>query len=767
MQGRENTGESLISMELLRAMYPNSGYSSETGGIMKNLRESTTNQKVRDYHAKFYRPDNLAIIVTGQVLPEDLFKAIKPLEERIIAKGELPSFERPWETPVPPLTESKDIKIVFPSDEEDFGLVNIGWRGPNCSNENLTLTACSILLRYLSDTSVSPLQRDFVEIEDPFASRVGYNITENLESLIYFLFENVPLTKIDSIHERLQATLNKIANGEEKLDMKRMFSIIERQVLESLSSLENTPHDDVAFHLIGYVLYGHNEKDFIERLNVNEQLYFLQTMDEHYWLELLQKYIIDSNYVVVRAYPSIEKQQSMAKEESDRIEKQREELGEKGLLLKEKFLADAMSTNEISCPDEMLTSIPVPSKEGMQFHPVEIYRSDDSKNLNPTGLDLKSFPIFAEAYNIHTNFVYLTLSMNTDSLTPELRMYLPLLLELLMESPIRRGDILIPYEEIVQALESDTISTDLSLGLESSNHFSCGPFSNTATLTLEVEQRKYDIGINWLAELLFRTEFTVARIKVCAAKMANDVAQLKREGDSVAKYLMNAMFYKKDSNVQLVSLLKQHKFLNQLIVELEDADKAQSIIDNLNKTRETITQLKNLGAHVAADWDRLAELDFDLNISWSKLANGKQVQPVESLQVYQDWQLFDDAELKDNITGSVIGIGCVESAFLYQGSPGIKDFNDPDLPALMLFLQYLTQLEGPLWRQIRGQGFAYGYSIAPKPHEGLLYLSLYRASNLVAAYKEAKRITVSKLFNGSFQRMLQFFNIISGISITS
>lgn len=180
-------------------------------------------------------------------------------------------------------------------------------------------------------------------------------------------------------------------------------------------------------------------------------------------------------------------------------------------------------------------------------------------------------------------------------------------------------------------------------------------------------------------------------------------------------------------------------------MELEDADKAQSIIDNLNRTREIITQLKNLGAHVAADWDRLSELGFDLNISWSKLANGKQVQPVESLQVYQDWQLFDNGALKDNITGSVIGIGCVESAFLYQGSPGIKDFNDPDLPALMLFLQYLTQLEGPLWRQIRGQGFAYGYSIAPKPHEGLLYLSLYRASNVVAAYKEAKRITVSTL----------------------
>lgn len=33
-------------LQLLRAMYPDSGYSSETGGIMENLRTSTNNTKV-------------------------------------------------------------------------------------------------------------------------------------------------------------------------------------------------------------------------------------------------------------------------------------------------------------------------------------------------------------------------------------------------------------------------------------------------------------------------------------------------------------------------------------------------------------------------------------------------------------------------------------------------------------------------------------------------------------------------------------------------
>lgn len=47
-----------------------------------------------------------------------------------------------------------------------------------------------------------------------------------------------------------------------------------------------------------------------------------------------------------------------------------------------------------------------------------------------------------------------------------------------------------------------------------------------------------------------------------------------------------------------------------------------------------------------------------------------------------------------------------------------------------------------MWRQIRGQGLSYGYNIYPRPNEGLLYLTFYRSTNIVAAYKEAKSIVV-------------------------
>ncbi|GAB0090020.1 Peptidase_M16 domain-containing protein [Sergentomyia squamirostris] len=747
MQGRENSGESKGQLQMLRSVYPDCGYSAETGGIMHNLRTSTSNKKVRDYHAAFYRPENLAIIITGQVKIEDLLRVLQPLEERILAKGERPSFERPWQTPVAPLTQSQDVKILYPSDEEDCGLVFIAWRGPKCSVEHTTLTACSVLMRYLSDTSVSPLQRDLLEIDDPLASKVSYNIGENSESILNFTFHNVPLNLVDQVHPKMQSVLTKIAAGEEKIDMTRMRNIIEKNILECWSCLEDNPHEAVAFLVIGDVLYGNSSADFELRLNANAEYESFKEKAECFWIDLLKKYFVEGTSVVVRAVPSIEEQQRMSKEEIERIERQRMELGVDGMQVKGDELSEAMAQNEILPPTEMLTQVPIPGTDGIKYHPVRVFRAG-SGDTNPTGFHIDTLPVYAEAYDVHTNFVYLMVTLNTENLETDLRSYLLLFLDLLMESPIRRDGILIPYEQVVAALESDVIASSAALGLESKSRFSCGPFSHTITITMQVEQEKYDTGVKWIKELLHNTEFTIDRIRVCVAKMVNDVAQAKRKGNSVVHDLLKALFYRRESNVQLTSMLRQHKFLTGVLERLETPEGAAAVVADLNRLRDAITKADNIAVHVAADWAKLAQIVPDLNAPWMEIARPEDVLNLRQLTLITDWCLMDtETKLADGTVGTVVGLGCVEGAFLIQAAPAIRDFMDPDLPALLLFLQYLTQLEGALWRQVRGQGLVYGYSMVPRPHEGLLYLTFYRSTNVLAAYKETKAIVERQIYN--------------------
>ncbi|XP_037047629.1 uncharacterized protein C05D11.1-like [Bradysia coprophila] len=737
MQGRENSGESRTHLELIRAIYPNCGYSSETGGIMHNLRTSTTNKKVRQYHADFYRPENLTCIIAGQIDIEEISRALAPLEKKILSKPLKEAFVRPWQTPVASFNESVNKKVEYPADEEDCGLLSIGWRGPKCTTENLKLTSCSVLMRYLSDTSVSPLQREFVEIPDPFASQISFNIVENTESLLYFTFENVPLDKIEAILPKLQSILKNIADGIEKIDTNRLRNILERSILEYLSNLESNPHEAISFMVIGDVLYGNTPDDFDMRLNVHKQLEYLQTVNESYWLDLLKEYMIDSKYAVIKGYPSIAEQQRIA-QDKDRIEKQREELGPEGLETKAAELLDAMTKNAIPPPDKMLTEVPIPSTDGIHFHPSNIYRTGDPDDL-PAGLDLNAWPVYSEAIDIHTNFVYMIVALNTHSVPKELRPYLLMLLDLIIESPIRDGDTIIPYEEVVTALEKDTITMGTRLGLESNAAFSCGPFSHTASLMIQVETKKYEKGVKWLADLLHHTEFTVDRARVIAAKMANSVTQAKRKGNFVVKELLKSLYYENDTNVKFSSMLYQQKFLNSILTKLGDPEAAKSVLSDLNQVRNIITSTKNLSLHVAADWRKMSSLNIDLNSPWQLIARKDEAPCREKMTIIPDWKIMKSHE-KISCHGSVVGMGCIESAFLYHASPSVCSFMDADLPALNLFLQYLTQLEGPLWKQIRGAGLAYGYNLSLMPHEGLLYLALYRATNVTAAFKETKAI---------------------------
>ena len=60
-------------------------------------------------------------------------------------------------------------------------------------------------------------------------------------------------------------------------------------------------------------------------------------------------------------------------------------------------------------------------------------------------------------------------------------------------------------------------------------------------------------------------------------------------------------------------------------------------------------------------------------------------------------------------------------------------------------VDYRLQLEGPMWRQIRGQGFAYSFSISVNVEHGLLYFSLYKATSMADAFREAINITKEHL----------------------
>ncbi|XP_023020385.2 uncharacterized protein C05D11.1 isoform X1 [Leptinotarsa decemlineata] len=738
MQGRENSAESRMHLNIARNIYPGKcGYSSETGGIMKNLRESTSNIKVKNYHKEFYRPENLKIIITGQVSPHEVFKSLEKLEEKIVSRGNAKPFERPWQNPVPPLTEgSKELVIKYPTDEETNGLYCIAYRGASCVKDIYSVTATILLLKYLTEFSVSPLPKALVEIEDPYASKVSYNVSENSETCLYIALEDVPIGKLPEVGSKLREILKKILE-DKSIDLEQLRSIINKFKLESLSNLENSPHQTIAFMIIGHMLYGSTEQDLQQRINPLTDLTKLLKEPQSFWLDILRKYLVENEYVAIQCVPSKEEQQKMAKEEKERVENQISSLTEEGLQKKGELLERAIEFNDREPPVEMLTSVAIPSFGSIRFHNIERFRSDLGKNSR---LDLSETPVFTYFDHLKTSFVYMFAVLDTSSIPSELRTYLPLLLESLLELPLERDGQIIPYEAVVAQLNDDTVNSSTSIGLQRSNFFSCGNYSTTATVILQVEAAKYEIGLRWLKELLYKTIFTAERLKVIAMKLNNTVSQYKRNGRSVVSYAMKGMRYSEDSNIMKNGVLQQSKFLTEVIRKL-DGEGSKDIVADIEKVRKIITSPSNLVLYIAGNLDILSNTSKPLEAFLPPEIEVTEKQ--QKLKVTPDYKLLKD--LDDSENGCIIGMGCLESSFFIQTTKSISSYTDPDLPALMLYLQYLIQAEGPMWKQIRGKGYSYGYTMVTKVSEGLLYLIFSKATNVVGAYKETKDIISKQL----------------------
>ena len=128
--------------------------------------------------------------------------------------------------------------IKYPSDEEDFGWIAMGWRIPGKLSENYKdVHSLSILGSYLSSTSISPLKKAFVDLPEPYSTDVDIDILMNAEPAITIDFENVPIDKMDEIEDKFKETIANIHT--EGIDKERLHTIIKRMVLTRKINLEN------------------------------------------------------------------------------------------------------------------------------------------------------------------------------------------------------------------------------------------------------------------------------------------------------------------------------------------------------------------------------------------------------------------------------------------------------------------------------------------------------------------------------------------------
>lgn len=102
----------------------------------------------------------------------------------------------------------------------------MAWAGP-AFNEFLTRQAINILNSYLTTSAVSPLRKDIVEIDDPYATDLWFEVLDQTTCVPYLTLSGVPAAKLEEAGPKVKAILRDVI--ESGIDMQQLQSVLQRE----------------------------------------------------------------------------------------------------------------------------------------------------------------------------------------------------------------------------------------------------------------------------------------------------------------------------------------------------------------------------------------------------------------------------------------------------------------------------------------------------------------------------------------------------------
>ncbi|KAI0788552.1 Metalloenzyme, LuxS/M16 peptidase-like protein [Abortiporus biennis] len=752
MQGRENTSGDLMALRVQRLMNPQgSAYRSETGGLMEALRKLSVEQ-IRDYHHTYYVPHNLSLIVTGKLASgtHSLLDVVQKQVEPSIIKHEQDKGKKPegWKRPFletesanrKPPSETIKEEVPFPEKDESMGELQVTFMGPP-PNAFLERKALDILGTYLTSSTVAPLNKEFIEVESPYCTYIyfGEDVRATRVDLPIY-FGSVPTEHLDQLDEKLKTSLTRIAD--EGFDMERMGMIINRDERQLRSKIESSKGDTFSGAIITDFLYGAVDgSDLLPSLDEISQYDKIRELSSDDWSKLLRKYYVDAPAIVVRGKPSSSLADKLENDEKTRIAAQKEKLGPEGLAKAEKVLEEAKKEHDQEIPNDILKSFPVPDVKSIAWIPVQsvqqpgkgpgrVARHDQLPNIELTRhieSDGTPLPFFVEYDHVHSDFVTVEAFISLADLPNDIRPLLSIYLSSFFSLPVTTstGEVL-SHEEVVNRLDKDTVGYEVNLGLGNA-------FSDSLHVTIKVELDAYESAVAWLRDLLYGSQFDVDRLQVNVAKIQQSLPELRRDGSTVLASVASNALYDETSTSRAGGILPQLDAIPKFAKQLQDSP--EEAVKVFEEIRQHTTNPSNIRFSV---YGNVLDVKQPRSV-WGKYF--KALLPESSLApVPMAHNTLSETGRNPAKKAVVVALPTIESAFVTHTTKGIQGFSHPEHPAMSVAVEVLNATESYLWRYIRGSGLAYGAYVSIDLEAGLLGFSLYRSSNSMEAFNQAKKV---------------------------
>ncbi|EGG14494.1 hypothetical protein DFA_12269 [Cavenderia fasciculata] len=606
-------------------LYEGSHYSRSYGGLTPEIAQ-LTNDEIREYHGRYYHPENISIVVQGCVDTERLLDALANVDmgDGIVGVVGSPFHDAkspvylPWMEEIPPLVDSKVQTIRFPSDDESVGSITMGWRGPHIQDTH-TLTALSVLTRYLNGNTSSPLPQEFVHISSPLANNISFFVQEVKSTKLVIEFSGVPFKKEKESESETESEDDEDGEGEEEeeegdeeegdeeegdeeeekkkkkkkiiepniiynrlikllnelkengLGKELMNQAIDREKVKIYEGYEEDPMGMVFGTLLSDICFPpHNaktveearatKKDISTRFDMLESLDKLVDVDRSFWVDLLDRYILNAHHVEAIMVPDRQLAVEMGESTKNRLAERCLQLKEEGLKQKDEYLKACIESNK-SFPESFRSKLPatIPPIKNIPMIPLTVgYEYSEDWTIQKVGINTR-FP------QIYTYF-YL------QELPGHLRPYLTIFNSLLFETDIVTKDgTRIDYKEVCELISRETVSLEGGCGF-SSGVFSCW----TAELfrvvgTCEPTEQGVQKLVHWMTNCLFNMDITKKRLVSVVNNLLTSLNETSRDSSSVCTSYSAYQLIgdTKNSNEGQISIYEQKHFLTHLKAQLK------------------------------------------------------------------------------------------------------------------------------------------------------------------------------------------------------
>ena len=680
---------------------------------------SSSIQRVVDYHTKYYRAENLVLIITGRIDQEEIFKRLTSIEEKILEKVKNQSnFRRPWQRPVQPLGNlSRYMALEFQSEDESFGEVHFGFKLPNHITKDISLLqACHNLLEYLTYYSESPLKAAFVESEDPLCSMVGFENYDYNQPAYVLYFSSVPTNRTREVIPRLRKIIKQINDdGPSMFELSRMRSFIRSGELWTQIFYEDNFHFLFQKAAISDLIFSTQQKHFQQFVDDRHIFFGLKGRNASYWLDLLNNIFNNYDSVVVEGKPSITLSKEYKMKEKVVHEKKKAE--EEGLEKKSMKLETAVASL-VQTRNELLTKIPIANVEKIQFRTIKRY----NRTHNPQNLfDFSKVRFQVQLSDIRSIFVTMIIHMDVSYLTDKQKSYLPLLLDLWIYSSIKKNGT-ITTEKEMERRDKRTLF-DIQTKIEHSS----------IKITTKCQLEKLHEGLSFLSDVINYPYFTTEQVN----KSIMDRMNRELWEDEFITAIEKKLYYDKSTCIYFSDHVEQKKFLRRLKI----VDGGKSILTDLYDIIETIARPENSFLHVAANTESLiGQFGSDLLI-FNSIFN-------ESTSAYSEnkrkrFQVKQAPEYRKKHFNSPrhVGLGleskesCHLSQFILYNN---TDWQLKSIPALRVFTRYMQNiLQALVDEEMETRSWV---KIYPSLSDGRIFLKLEFVDKPAAAYKEVRKV---------------------------